>query len=93
MSRIVELKQAFRGLSAAELESIADWVEGELEEARYRTFHVREAQPEYESEDLLFMTWEEYLTLWSVIPSSSWRSCRNPRWGYDRVMRHREDQV
>lgn len=62
MSTITELKQALRALSAAELESIADWLEWEVEEARYRTFHVREAQPEYASEeDALFMTWEEYL--------------------------------
>lgn len=63
MSTIAELKQALRTLSAGELESIADWLEWEVEQARYRTFHVREAQPEYLSEEEpLFMTWEEYLT-------------------------------
>lgn len=61
MNRIVELKQAMRSLSAADLESIADWLEGQIEESRHRTYHVREAQPEYTSEDSLFMTWEEYL--------------------------------
>lgn len=62
MNTINELKQALRGLSAAELESMADWLEVTVEEARYRTFHVREAQPEYASEEeALFMTWEEYL--------------------------------
>ena len=61
MTTISELKQALRSLSAAELESIADWLEGEVEESRYRAFHVREAQPEYLSEEPLFMTWEEYL--------------------------------
>jgi len=51
-----------RALSAAELESIADWLEWKLEEARYRSFHVREAQPEQLSEEEpRFMTWEEYL--------------------------------
>jgi Uma2 family endonuclease len=58
---ISELKQALRSLSAAELESIADWLEGQVEDSRYRTYHVREAQPEYLSEEPLFMTWEEYL--------------------------------
>ncbi|HEV2269550.1 MAG TPA: Uma2 family endonuclease [Steroidobacteraceae bacterium] len=62
MSTVAELKQTLRALSAAELESIADWLEWEVEESRYRTFHVREAQPEYLSEeDPPFMTWEEYL--------------------------------
>lgn len=45
MNTITELKQALRVLSAAELESIADWLEAQVEEARYRAFHVREAQP------------------------------------------------
>src|SRR6185437_6841495 len=48
-------------LSAADLESIADWLEAQVEDARYRTYHVREAQPEYTSEEPIFMTWEEYL--------------------------------
>ena len=61
MSTISEIKQALRTLSTAELESIADWLEGAVEESRYRTFHVREARPEYTSEEPLFMTWEEYL--------------------------------
>lgn len=62
MSTITELKQTLGGLSTAELESIADWLEWEVEESRYRAFHVREAQPEYLSEEEpLFMTWEEYL--------------------------------
>jgi Uma2 family endonuclease len=62
MSTITELQQALRTLSSAELESIADWLEWEIEESRYRSFHVREAQPEYLSEEEpLFMTWEEYL--------------------------------
>ncbi|MDE2451481.1 MAG: Uma2 family endonuclease [Gammaproteobacteria bacterium] len=62
MSTITELERALRSLSAAELESIADWLECEVEESRYRAFHVREAQPKYSSEEEpLFMTWEEYL--------------------------------
>jgi Uma2 family endonuclease len=62
MSTITELKQALRGLSAMDLEGIADWLEAQVEESRYRTFHVREAQLEYRPEDEpLFMTWEEYL--------------------------------
>jgi Uma2 family endonuclease len=62
MNTISELKQALRGLSAAELESVADWLEVTVEEARYGTFHVREAQPEYTfEEEALFMTWDEYL--------------------------------
>ena len=63
MSTISELKQELRGLPAMELESIADWLETVVEESRYRTFHVREAQPEYLSEEEpLFMTWDEYLS-------------------------------
>ena len=61
MSTITELQQALGRLSAAELESIADWLAWQVEESRYRTFHVREAQPEYVAEEPLFMTWEEYL--------------------------------
>jgi len=62
MSTITELQQALLSLSAAELESIADWLDGAVEESRYRAFHVREAQPDYLSEEEpLFMTWEEYL--------------------------------
>lgn len=62
MSTIIELKQALRRLSATELENIADWLEYEVEESRYRAFHVREVQPEYASEEEpLFMSWEEYL--------------------------------
>ena len=61
MNTIAELKQALRTLSAADLESIADWLEWQVEESRYRTFHVREAQPEYAADEPLVMTWEEYL--------------------------------
>ena len=62
MSAITQLQQALLSLSAAELESIADWLDGAVEESRYRAFHVREAQPDYLSEEEpLFMTWEEYL--------------------------------
>lgn len=62
MSTITEIQQALLSLSSGELESIADWLEWEVEQARYRAFHVREAQPEYVSEEEpLFMTWEEYL--------------------------------
>jgi len=61
MNTLAELKRALSGLSAAELESIADWLESQVEESRCRTYHVREAQPEYGSEEPLFMTWEEYL--------------------------------
>jgi len=62
MSTISELQQALRGLPFAELENFADWLETEVEESRYRTFHVREAQPEYlPEEEPLFMTWDEYL--------------------------------
>jgi Uma2 family endonuclease len=63
MSTITEIKQALRGLSAAELESIADWLDTEVEEARYRAFHVREARPEYSTDvsEPLFMSWNEYL--------------------------------
>lgn len=63
MNTIAELKQALCCLSAADLESIADWLEGQIEESRYRTHHVREAQPDYlPEEEPLFMTWEEYLS-------------------------------
>lgn len=61
MTSISELQQALRGLSAADLESIADWLEVQVEESRHRTHPVREAQPEYSPEEPLFMTWEEYL--------------------------------
>lgn len=62
MSTISEIQRALGSLSVAELESIADWLEWEVEESRYRAFHVREAQPEYlPEEEPLFMTWEEYL--------------------------------
>lgn len=61
MSTITELKQALRDLPVAELENIAGWLDMVVEESRYRAFHVREAQPEYLSEEPLFMTWEEYL--------------------------------
>lgn len=63
MSTITEIEQALRGLSAAELERIADWLEGEVEASRYRDFHVREARPEYAADgpEPLFMSWEEYL--------------------------------
>lgn len=61
MNTIAELKRALSRLSAADLESIADWLEGPVEESRYRTHHVGEAQPEYVSEEPLFMTWDEYL--------------------------------
>lgn len=62
MNTIAELKQALCSLSAAELESVADWLDGLIEESRHRAFHVREAQPEYLSEEeSLFMTWDEYL--------------------------------
>jgi Uma2 family endonuclease len=62
VSTISEIQQALGSLSAADLESIADWLNWQVEEARYRTYHVREAQPEYLSEEEpLFMTWEEYL--------------------------------
>lgn len=70
MSTITELKQALRNLSAAELESIADWLDWEVEQSRYRAFHVREAQPDYLSEEEpLFMTWEEYLAFEEQSPS------------------------
>lgn len=63
MSTITELQQALRNLSVAELESISDWLDWELEQSRYRAVHVREAQPDYLSEEEpLFMTWEEYLS-------------------------------
>lgn len=63
MNTIAELKQALNTLSAADLESVADWLEALVEESRYRTHHVREAQPDYlPEEEPLFMTWEEYLT-------------------------------
>lgn len=61
VTSISELQQALRGLSATDLESIADWLEAQVEEARHRTDHVRETQPEYSPEEPLFMTWEEYL--------------------------------
>ncbi len=61
MSTIIELKQALRSLPAAELESIADWLEGQVEESRCRAFHVREAQPDHFAEEPLFMSWDEYL--------------------------------
>lgn len=63
MTTITEIKQALRGISVVELESLADWLETEVEKSRYRTFHVREAQPEYSTEapEPLYMSWEEYL--------------------------------
>ena len=61
MSTVSEVEQALRSLSAADLEIIADWLEAQVEESRYRTHHVREAQ-EYTAEEPLLMTWEEYLT-------------------------------
>jgi hypothetical protein len=61
MNTISELKQALRRLSAADLESIADWLQGQVEESRHGIYPVREAQPDYLSEDPLFMTWGEYL--------------------------------
>lgn len=62
MSTITELQQALRNLSASELESIAEWLDWQVEESRYQTYHVREAQPSYlPEEEPLFMTWEEYL--------------------------------
>ena len=62
MSTISELKEALRGLPVAELETLADWLESEVEEARSRTFRVREARPEYLSEEEpLFMSWDDYL--------------------------------
>ncbi len=70
MSTITELKQALGNLSAAELESIADWLDWEVEQSRYRAFHVREAQPDYLSEEEpLFMTWDEYLAFEEQSPS------------------------
>ncbi|MHB8814044.1 MAG: Uma2 family endonuclease [Steroidobacteraceae bacterium] len=62
MTNLSELKQALRGLSAEDLESIAGWLDTAVEESRYRSLHVREAQAEYLSEEPVFMTWEEYLT-------------------------------
>lgn len=61
MNTIAEIQQALHGLSAAELEAVADWLEWQVEESRYRTFHVREAQPEYPSDEPLAMTWKEYM--------------------------------
>ncbi len=61
MDTLPELKQALRSLSTAELESMADWLESQVEESRCRAWHVREAHPEYAWEEPLFMTWEEYL--------------------------------
>lgn len=62
MNTVSEIKQALDGLPVAELESIADWLEWQVEEARCKAFHVREAQPGYLSEEEpLFMSWEEYL--------------------------------
>ncbi|MGH8326248.1 MAG: Uma2 family endonuclease [Steroidobacteraceae bacterium] len=66
---ISELKQALQRLSAADLASIADWLEAQLEDSRYQTHQVREAQPEYLSEEPLFMTWEEYLTFEEQSPN------------------------
>lgn len=61
MNTLSELKQALCSLSTAELESMTDWLESQVEESRCRTWHVREAQSEYVSDEPLFMTWEEYL--------------------------------
>jgi Uma2 family endonuclease len=70
VSNISELKQALRSLSATELEDLADWLEWQVEEARYRSLHVREARPEYLSEEEpFFMTWEEYLAFEEQSPS------------------------
>jgi Uma2 family endonuclease len=62
MNSLSELKHALTGLSVAELEAIEDWLGWEVEKSHYRTFQVREAQPEYVAEEEpLFMSWEEYL--------------------------------
>lgn len=61
MSTISELKQALRSLPAAELESIAHWLDAVVEESRYATFHVREADPERPQEEPVLMSWDEYL--------------------------------
>ena len=58
-----ELKQLLLSLNAGELESIADWLESAVEESRYRTFDVREARSEYQAEEPLFMSWDEYLAV------------------------------
>lgn len=63
MAIVSELKRALRSLSAVELESIADWLEVQVEESRFRTYHVREAQPDWTSAEPFSMTWEEYLAL------------------------------
>ena len=56
-----ELKRTLGDLSAADLECIADWLETRVEDARYRTHHVRGAQSQCTPEEPIFMTWEEYL--------------------------------
>ena len=61
MSTLSELKHAWRSLSVAELEGLAGWLESHVEEARYRALHVREARPEYPSEEPQYMSWAEYL--------------------------------
>jgi hypothetical protein len=49
-------------LSAAELESVVDCLEWEVEESRYRAAGVDKVGLEYPlEEEPLFMTWEEYL--------------------------------
>lgn len=68
MSTISELKQTLSNLPTAELESIADWLGVFVEDAWYRTYHVREAQPEYISEDPLFMSFEEYMAFEETSP-------------------------
>lgn len=68
VSTISELKQTLSNLPAAELESIADWLGVFVEDAWYRTYHVREAQPEYISEDPLFMSFEEYMAFEETRP-------------------------
>jgi Uma2 family endonuclease len=69
MTTIAELKQALHSLSAADLESIADWLEWQVEESRHRSFHVRKARPEYPADEPLVMTWEEYLVFEQRSPS------------------------
>jgi Uma2 family endonuclease len=61
MSTITEVKRVLRGLPAAELESIADWLEWEVAQSQCRESRVPEGQSVRASEEPLFMSWDEYL--------------------------------
>lgn len=68
MSTLSDIQHSLLGLSLAQLESLSDWLETAVEESRCRAFHVGEAQPGYQSEEPLFMSWDEYLAFEAQSP-------------------------